>query len=196
MRSAPFSSFRSHQDGIALFEFVLVLPLLLLLLFGGIEMSRLILAHQQVDKTGNQMADLVTRSAAISRSDLDDITSVLPQLIDNYEQGRGQVIFTIVECQNPAGCSAGVNPVIVDQYATGGSLGSASQLGGIGARPNLSALELQSGQRAVSAEVYLLYDASFADLLASFGFAFLNSNELLYKRAIMKPRQGGLAQFT
>ena len=53
--------FLKHEGGVALIEFVLVFPFLFLLLFGGIEVIRLLYIQQKLEKAGYVIADVVTR---------------------------------------------------------------------------------------------------------------------------------------
>ena len=77
---------RSHQ-GVALIEFAIVFPFFFLLLFGGIEITRLILIQQKLEKAGYVLADIVTQytpataTAAAGEISVAEITSnVFPQL--------------------------------------------------------------------------------------------------------------------
>lgn len=47
--------------GVALLEFALLLPVLLLLVFGGIEITRLVLFHQKIDNATSGVANVITQ---------------------------------------------------------------------------------------------------------------------------------------
>jgi Flp pilus assembly protein TadG len=95
-----------HREGIALIEFAMVFPLLFLLLFGGIEISRLVLIHQKLEKAGYVVADIVAQydPTAISVSDMNN--SVFPQfarMMSTYSKPDKQaVIVTSVRIGGPA----------------------------------------------------------------------------------------------
>lgn len=57
----PLKHFLKHDGGVALFEFALVFPFLFVLLFGGIEVVRLLYIQQKVEKAGYVIADVITR---------------------------------------------------------------------------------------------------------------------------------------
>lgn len=49
------------MQGVALLEFALILPVLFLLVFGGIEITRLVLFHQKIDNATSSVANMVTQ---------------------------------------------------------------------------------------------------------------------------------------
>lgn len=53
--------FLKHEGGVALLEFVLVMPLMMLLLFGSIELIRIMLMEQRLEKSGYVIADIISR---------------------------------------------------------------------------------------------------------------------------------------
>ncbi len=65
------SRFIRSQQGLAFMEFVLVSPFILLILFGGIELTRFMLVVQKVDKSAYAMADLTAQyvPATAARAD-------------------------------------------------------------------------------------------------------------------------------
>lgn len=101
---------RSHH-GVALIEFAIVFPFFFLLLFGGIEITRLILIQQKLEKAGYVLADIVTQynpataTGAAGEVSVTEITSnVFPQLsriMNPYaDTGRQAAIITSVEKLN------------------------------------------------------------------------------------------------
>lgn len=65
-----------EQEGVGYFEFALCLPILLLFIGGSIDVTRMVLLHQKVDKAVFTVGDLVTR--------LQTVTNVCPN-IQNLE---------------------------------------------------------------------------------------------------------------
>lgn len=53
--------FRRDYSGLALMEFALILPVLLLMVFGGIEITRLVLFHQKIDNATSGVANVITQ---------------------------------------------------------------------------------------------------------------------------------------
>jgi Flp pilus assembly protein TadG len=56
-----FARFRSDIAGVAAVEFGLLAPLLLLMTFGTIELSRALIIHKRFQRSASMVADLVTR---------------------------------------------------------------------------------------------------------------------------------------
>lgn len=49
------------RSGVALMEFALILPVLLLMVFGGVEITRLVLFHQKIDNATSGVANVITQ---------------------------------------------------------------------------------------------------------------------------------------
>lgn len=59
----------SNEDGVSSIEFALIAPFLLLLYFGGVEMSLLMLADRQITSTSATMGDLTSRLLTFTNQD-------------------------------------------------------------------------------------------------------------------------------
>lgn len=70
---ARLQTLRSDQRGAAMVEFAIVLPLLLLLLLGSIEIVQLVEAHRRVTHVASTVADLVSQQRIVDRSGIDDV---------------------------------------------------------------------------------------------------------------------------
>lgn len=103
--------FLRSYHGVALIEFAIVFPFFFLLLFGGIEVTRLILIQQKLEKAGYVLADIVTQyqpatvTAAAGEVSAAEITNnVFPQLsriMNPYaDTTRQAAIMTSVEKLN------------------------------------------------------------------------------------------------
>ncbi len=103
--------FLRHERGVALIEFVLVFPLFFLLLFGGVEVARLILIQQKLEKSGYVLADIVTQynpataAGAAGEISVGEINAnVFPQItriMGQYgDPGRQAAIITSVRKLN------------------------------------------------------------------------------------------------
>lgn len=62
---------RSSQTGVAIIEFALAIPLLVLLTFGGLELANLVLTHMRI----SQIAITVADNAGRVRTGIDESTS-------------------------------------------------------------------------------------------------------------------------
>jgi hypothetical protein len=94
-RSLLARLYRDDAHGVALIEFALIFPFLMVLLFGGIEVTRLLLIQQKLEKAGYVVSDIVTRYTAataagaggeISASELTtNVFPVVARLMNPYD---------------------------------------------------------------------------------------------------------------
>lgn len=100
-----------NEQAVALIEFALVLPVLLILLFGAIEVSRYMLIVQKVEKTAYSMTNMVAQSlpatttggaGQISNTSLNGIFNQFYSMMQPYSRGtvgavtNGRVSFDSV----------------------------------------------------------------------------------------------------
>jgi len=180
--------FKRDQEGIALVEFALSIPLLLALLMGAIEVTRYILIEQKVEKVAVTISDVVAQGTTISNSQLGIIIDAASQVMLPYSFGsNGYVIITSVTQTGAPGVN---NPPMVNwQYNGGGTLKPvpSSTIG----TPN-NAANLPVGFTMADKDNIIITEAfyNYTPLLANNGI--LNNN-LIYKSAIYKPRLGTLS---
>ncbi len=119
-----------HNEGNILIEFALILPIMLVLFFGAVEISRFILILQKVDKTAYTMADIITRSkgdplpgeplpvGALTVSELQNILDNFDDLMVPYPTTEDGIIV-VTSIYMPSG---GSTPLVKWQVAGGGNL--------------------------------------------------------------------------
>ncbi len=115
------------SEGVALIEFAMVFPVFFLLLFGGIEINRLILTQQKHEKAGYAIADIITqyqsatKTGATGEISVAEVTqNVLPQfsrIMSPYDADERQAV--IITSIRKAATGA---KTIQWQIAGGGSL--------------------------------------------------------------------------
>lgn len=177
-----------NQKGVALAEFALVLPFLLLLFLGGVEFTRFVQIHQKLDKANNQIASLVTQLDTVNVADLEAIISVVPKLLEPYSPSTSNHIVSLIGRN-------GLDPIrVIDQYAAGSGSG-ASQVGDVGSNVAIPGFTMQPGDEAIVVETYYLYEPFLGDLLEIIGFDLGQEEEGLYKRAVLRPRVGTFGGF-
>ncbi|CAN0529763.1 unnamed protein product, partial [Scytosiphon promiscuus] len=64
--------FRSDSNGTAATEFALILPIMIFIFFGTIEISKLYIEKNQVEDVSEIVADLVTQGKSITTDQLED----------------------------------------------------------------------------------------------------------------------------
>ncbi len=70
-RQRALAAIRREQSGVALIEFALGLPVLIMMLMGGMELLNLVVAHQKISRIATTTADLAARyRASIDEADI------------------------------------------------------------------------------------------------------------------------------
>lgn len=78
-----FKALRQQEDGVAAVEFALILPLLVLLFFGIIEMSNLLIADSRLRAVASSVSDLLTQKydGTVAEADLDTANLAASQIM-------------------------------------------------------------------------------------------------------------------
>lgn len=165
-------------------ETALILPILIVLFAGTIEISMLFLARQTLSKLSAQTADMIAQSEITLReSDINDVFAAMDFIAGSQplrESGRVIVSGVIGTDQSPT-----ANEIAWQRCV--GALESASDLGAEGDR-NITlpgGIILRTNEMAVLAEVTLNYQPLIFDIVFS--------NVRLSSSAIFRPRFGALA---
>jgi Flp pilus assembly protein TadG len=196
----------AHQSGIAMIEFALALPLLCILFFGAVEITRFAIAHQKIDKIAFSMADLATQRNAVTRAELNQYAQAANQIMEPFGFA-GSIIFSSVSSSTVSTPNCPVTPPATStmcinwqHVATGGD---ASQIGAAGrtATPP-GGYRVSPGQDIIVVEVYYSYtplmrvSGGLLSVLSGGGAAAIGGNVVFYKTAVYKPRQGTLTVIT
>jgi Flp pilus assembly protein TadG len=76
-----------REDGLAAMEFALVFPVLMTLLMGVYDFGNAFLVNQKVITASQMMADLVSRSVAITQEQLNDVAAAGRMAMEPYANG-------------------------------------------------------------------------------------------------------------
>ena len=211
----------SHTGGIALLEFALVLPFIMLMLLGGLEVTRAIVITQRTEKTGYVVADVTSQYMPYSTGAAGEIsateltTNVFPlfsRIMGSYADTTKQaVILTSVRQEG------GVK-LVKWQVAGGGTLtnGVTSIVNGLGPAaigPSVAntaasftgdaATQLAGmvdNENVIVAEVFYYYQPIWASVLNATTVnyngtqtaASIATPRVLIKRMFFRPRNGDL----
>lgn len=182
---------------VAVVEFALIFPVLLVVFLGVIEFTRLALFYQKVDKVVHSMSDFVTQSegSCIGTDEMDVFTQAADQIMEPFEFD-GTIIFTSVSASltPQAPCTIPNQACISWQYTPIGN--EQSKIGKPGdtgehkvAFPG--GMTLAVGQNVIISEVTYPY-SPLLPITANF-IPSLDARDI-YRVAVYKPRVGSLTQ--
>lgn len=88
---------RQDRRGVAAVEFALTLPFLLLIYFGGVELTQGVTLNRQVALTSTTIATIVSQYTTISAStQLADILAASSQILAPYGAGSPKVVVSLI----------------------------------------------------------------------------------------------------
>ena len=171
------------KAGVAIAEFALAFPFLVLLLLGGFEIGRYVLLEQKLESVAVQAADLVSQAQSISTSELDDIFLAASSVRTPFSLGDKGVII------GPAVSASGGQPAKVNwQRAGGGTASATSLIGTPGGNATLPAgFVVRNGESLIVAEAFY----NFTPLL-NYPLVPLGAKQL-YGEGMYRPRFGSLS---
>ncbi len=92
-----FSKLARCTRGIAAVEFALILPILIALLLGSIELTRALTYDRKVTQVASTVADLVAQATTISDSELSDIFAASKVILQPYPADDLGIVVASVE---------------------------------------------------------------------------------------------------
>ena len=174
----PWSPFRRDKRGSLLVETAFVIPVLITLTLGGVEIARYALLNQKLDRLAMTTSDMVSQGDTISVPVLDAILSATGTIMNPFPFGAdGVVIVTSVS-------KTGAAAVTVDWQRSGGGTmaGMVSQLGAPGQNATLPAgFTVKAGENAIFSETFYQFTPMFVSSVVD--------PSIVYHRAVFRPRQ-------
>lgn len=85
---------KGDQDGVSAVEFALVAPVLVLLYFGGIELSLLMQADRRITTVTSTIGDLASRATVLDNNDIGNIFAASNQLLLPLNSAEAQMRLT------------------------------------------------------------------------------------------------------
>lgn len=96
--------FRKDKKGLAAVEFALILPLLITLFFGVVEISMMLTARATVTSVASVTADLVAQKSTVTASDMTNVfTAASAILYPNSLNNATIEVYSIVDDNNATG---------------------------------------------------------------------------------------------
>lgn len=169
---------RLHQckQGIASVEFALILPIMLALFMGSIEVSQLVVIDRKVSNIAGTMGDLVAQSEdAISTATINDYFNASDHIIAPYATSKLQQIITCVRLD-----SAGDATVVWSRAHNGAT-----------AYTTNASFTIPDSISAVATDTYLIVAESTYAYSPIFGY-MITENIDLGEKYVFYPRFGAV----
>jgi hypothetical protein len=170
---------RRDVGGVAAIEFALLLPMLLTLLIGCLEVTFKIWSTQKAEKLAVTLSDVIAQSTAVTSGDLAKLTGAVDKIMDPFPFGadKGKVIITSVYWEQ------GEDAAKVNWQCPYGGYTGTSKFGAEGEDATLpDGFTLNEKDNIIVAEVFYEYEPIAPGLLFD--------KAAIYRRALFKPRLG------
>jgi len=184
-------TFTRDERGLALIEFAFVMPLLVLVFYGGLEVTRYILMNQKLDNASHTVADLINQNLNIDGPTLTAVVDALGEMVKPYDAADVGVIVTNIRVPAPENPGDPAKEPETFWQCSYGNVRGGSKIagGGEGGAVSLPDLELLEKEQVMVVEVYLDYkpildNDAIRELLG------LNETQGIYKRSLARPRFG------
>lgn len=87
-------SFAVNRDATSAIEFALVLPVLMLLVFGGYQLNEAVSAYRKVTLTARTVADLTTQYTSMASSDVTTVLNASAQVMTPFNTANLTIVLT------------------------------------------------------------------------------------------------------
>jgi len=91
-----FRKIARAQGGMAAAEFALILPAMLALVFGSIEVTNALICRTDVSNIAGTAADLVAQETQVGQTDINNVFSALSALVYPYPTTSARIVITSV----------------------------------------------------------------------------------------------------
>ncbi len=191
-------TFRKQTQAVAIIEFALILPLLIIVLWGVVEASRFVIINQKLVKATSTMADLVTQgdTLCVSGNQMSTVFyQAAQQVMKPFEAGNSNfsAIFTSAASTTlmglPPPCTGSTGESCITWQETQGA-GAVSPTGNPGDTATLpQGSTISTGQNVLVVETFYNYSPMLPTTAV---FAPMFRARTIYSVAVFKPRAGDL----
>jgi Flp pilus assembly pilin Flp len=179
---------RRNNRGVAAIEFALMLPVLITLMIGCLEVTFKIWATQKAEKLSVTLADVIAQSQEVTTADLNSLVSAVDKIMEPFPFGDdGAVIISSVYLPSPPDDEPLGEPIVNWQrkFPQSGGLQVESKIGEQGDDAILPAdFDMYEKENCIVAEVFYKYTPIMPGLLFD--------EAVTYRRSFFKPRLGAL----
>lgn len=96
-------TFYFNQKGSAIIEFAFVLPVLLIMLVGAIEIANYVYAHQKAQTAAENISNIINLQDNVSTTQLRSIASMLPRIVRPFSAKSSQYRVIVTTMQRDEG---------------------------------------------------------------------------------------------
>ncbi len=185
MRKLPKFMLRLRKDerGLAFLELAYSVPILVVLLLGGVEISRYVFVHQKLERAAVTMADLLSQAYTVSEGELAGLFEASLYVMAPFDMaGSGYMVASSIASEGGGAATIMWQRTLGNAGGEGGSKfgaeGETAQL-----PPDFSVRE---GESTIAAEAYYTYKPLFFD--------FLLSPKIIQASALFRPRFADLTE--
>ena len=179
-RLQRLAQFRGDARGVAAIEFAMVVPLMILMFAGAVELSQAITVDRRISQVASATADLVARSKTLSTTEMTGIMEVAAVLVQPYDATPLKVTISNVKAA-PADAT---NTTVCWSHNHNGGANTYSN----GQAYALPAGVVEAGDSVIVAEVRYNYTAI---LFNNFG-----TSKMLSETFYLKPRLSSYVTFS
>ena len=174
-------NFKRNEQGVAAIEFAMLLPVIILIFVGTVEVSRYVLMNQKVENAAHSVVDIINRHFQITGDDIERIVNTVPLMVEPFDSAGVEVVITSIHV--PEGETEPTTKWQCD-FSSGKSLVSSGE----GAIPNLPQLELEERDQIITGEIFIKYDPIMDNKIVRDTLGL--TTEGMYKIHIARPRFG------
>ncbi|MBL4893960.1 MAG: pilus assembly protein [Emcibacter sp.] len=180
---------KKSTKGTILIEFAITFPVTLLLLLGGFETFRLLMAHRKSNMTVTSMSNLVSQNKNLSSAAIQDIFDAIDNIMKPLElDENGQLFISYVTG------TAGGNVINLQCRGTN-NISVASKIGAEGEEADLDRIpgnfSIAEYETVVISEVVYRYEPIFVHFSNTQQNNMFASHDV-YQVAVQKPRYGSI----
>lgn len=88
--------FARAEEGLAALEFALIAPVMMIVLFGSIELSSAVDCNGRVNRVSSTVADLVAQSTAVSSTDVTNIFNCATSILYPYASTNTKIVVSSI----------------------------------------------------------------------------------------------------
>lgn len=177
------NSFCKDDRGVAMIEFAFLVPILALMFYGIVEVSRYIQVHQKLDNAASTLLDLLNQNLNLTLDSINTLVDTVPAMIAPYDASDIGVIITSI--QVPQGSTT---PTTLWQVTSGNIRAGSRISSGKGDEPDLPQLPLVERDQVLTVEIFLQYRPLVNNDIVRTILGL--TPEGLYKVSIARPRYG------